>query len=196
MNRNYTSPLFSAILLCVLMSGCSSSPQVYSNQAPGFQVSNYRTYDYYNPLSTDLGGTRSLNSRALIEATDEQLQQRGLKRDRQNPELLVNFIGTTEEKISSRPSSTPSMYYGRSRYGTWGGYGMGVGNTTEVVQKTVGTLSVDIVDAARDELVWEGAATAVITDSMRKNKFEGLKAAIAAILAQIPLLGAEGAPAD
>jgi len=100
--------------------------------------------------------------------------------------LLVNFIGATREKISSRPAATPSMYYGRTRYGTWGGYGVSVGNTTEVVQRTEGTLSVDVVDAKRDELVWEGAATAVITDSMRKNRREGLTAAIRDIFAQFP----------
>jgi len=45
---------------------------------------------------------------------------------------------------------------------------------------------VDIVDAERDELVWEGAATAVITESMRKNPREGLTSAIRDVLKEFP----------
>jgi hypothetical protein len=175
-----------AVVILLSVAACSTGPRIVANRAPGFDLSNYATYGYFSPLSTDLGTTRSINSSVLIEATDEQLQLRGLVRDDADPDLLVNFIGATREKITSRPTATPSMYYGRSRYGTWGGYGIGMGNTTEIVQRTEGTLSVDIVDAERDELVWEGAATAVITESMRKNRREGLTAAIRDIFKEFP----------
>jgi len=176
------------VLAAVILLGiaaCATGPKIVSNRAPGFDLSNYSTYGYFSPLSTDLGTTRSINSSVLISATDEQLQLRGLVRDDDNPDLLVNFIGATREKITSRPSAGPSMMYGRSRYGTWGGYGVSVGNTTEIVQRTEGTLSVDIVDAERDELVWEGSATAVITDDMRKNRQEGLTSAIRDIFKEL-----------
>lgn len=175
-----------AAVILVGIAACSSGPKIFTNRAPDFDLSSYRTYGYFSPLSTDQGTTRSINSSILIAATDEQLQMRGLVRDDADPDLLVNFIGATKEKISSRPTATPSAYYGRSRYGTWGGYGVGMGSSTEVVQRTEGTLSVDIVDAERDELVWEGAATAVVTDEMRRNLREGLTSAIRDIFAEFP----------
>jgi hypothetical protein len=173
-------------LALALLAGCASGPKIVSNRAPGFDPTSYRTFGFYDPLSTDLGSVRSINSQQLIAATSRELEGRGFRRDDQNPDLMINFLVATKEKIESRPTASPSMYYGRSRYGTWGGYGIGYGNTTEVVQRTEGTLSVDIVDASRDELVWEGSATARVTDSMRENRTEVINSAIRDIFMQFP----------
>ena len=59
-------------------------------------------------------------------------------------------------------------------------------STTDVVQRTEGTLGVDLVDARRQQLVWEGAATARVTDSMRENRDQVLDSAIADIFKQFP----------
>ena len=44
----------------------------------------------------------------------------------------------------------------------------------------------DLVDRARNQLVWEGAATARVTDQMRQNRDQVLDSAIADIFAQFP----------
>jgi hypothetical protein len=173
-------------LLALLTACASSGPQIVTNRAPGFDLSRYSTFGFYSPLSTDIGSTRSIDSQTLIAATSRELEARGLTRDDSNPDLLVNFMIATKEKIESRPTAGPSMYYGRSRYGTWGGYGIGMGTTTEVVQRTEGTLSVDVVDNERDELVWEGSATARITDKMRENRQVLMGSAINEIFLQFP----------
>ena len=59
-------------------------------------------------------------------------------------------------------------------------------STTEVVQRTEGTIAVDIVDAARNELVWEGAATGRVTDSVRQNIEQVAHDAIADIFVRFP----------
>ena len=77
------------------------------------------------------------------------------------------------------------MHHGRGRYGTWGGYSMSM-STSEVVQRTEGTLGVDIIDASRLQLVWEGAATQRVTDSMQQNRDQILRDVVAEILAKFP----------
>ena len=57
-------------------------------------------------------------------------------------------------------------------------------STTEVVQRTEGTLAADIVDRARNQLAWEGAATRRVTNSTREDQV--LDDAIADIFAQFP----------
>lgn len=185
-HRIHRIPGLLAAACLALLVGCSSGPKIITNSAPGFAVANYSTFGFMQPLSTDRGGVRSLNSQVLIAATTRELEMKGLTRDDANPDLLVNFIGATKETLETRPTAGPSMYYGRGRYGTWGGYGMSVGTSTEVVQRTEGTLSVDLVDPARNELVWEGAATARITDDMRENRKTVLNSAIRDIFAQFP----------
>lgn len=181
-----------ALLLSLLMIGllgaCASGPRIVTNAAPGFTMAEYRTFGFLDPLSTDRNGMRTIESQQLIIATTRALEARGLSRDDANPDMQVNFMIATREKIESRPTAGPSMYYGRARYGTWGGYGMGMGmgTTTEVVQRTEGTLSIDLIDADREELVWEGSATARVTDDMRDNRKAVIDSAVRDIFADFP----------
>jgi hypothetical protein len=175
----------SLLLAAVTLAGCSSGPTIITNSAPDFSLLNYKTFGFFQPLSTDRGSVQSLQSKQLIQSATRELEMSGLRRVDSNPDLLVNFVLSSRETLESRPSSGASVHHGRGRYGTWGGYSMHA-STTEVVQRTEGTLGVDIVDVARNQLVWEGAATARVTDSMRENRNEVLDSAIADIFAKFP----------
>jgi predicted rRNA methylase YqxC with S4 and FtsJ domains len=59
-------------------------------------------------------------------------------------------------------------------------------STTQIVQRTQGTIDVDIIDVARNQLVWEGAAEGRVTDSTRNNLQETADRAITDIFAQFP----------
>jgi hypothetical protein len=170
-----------------LLAGCASGPRIVSNSAPDFSLINYQTFGFLQPLSTDQGNVRSLTSATLIDATTMELENAGLRRDDKNPDLVVNFVISTRETIQTRntPSTGMSMHHGRGRYGTWSGYSMSV-STTEVIQRTEGTLGIDVIDAAQRQLVWEGAATQRITDSMRDNRDQVLRNAVADILVKFP----------
>ena len=174
-----------ALLLLSGLAACSSGPRIITNSAPDFNVANYRTFGFFSPLSTDRGNVQSLESKRLVASTTRELEMAGLRRDDSNPQLLVNFAISTRETIQSRPSSGMSVHHGRGRYGTWSGYSVGM-SSNEVVQRTEGTLSVDLVDVSRRQLVWEGAATKRVTDSMRQNRDQVLDNAIAEIFKQFP----------
>jgi hypothetical protein len=76
---------------------------------------------------------------------------------------------------------------GRSRYGTWGGYGVGVGmSTSDVTQNTEGSVRIDIIDASRNMLVWEGAVSGRVTDEVRQNPQPAIDQAVADILSRFP----------
>jgi hypothetical protein len=124
-------------------------------------------------------------SNTLIESTTREMQAAGFTLSESDPDLLINFVVSTRETIQTRPSSSASMHHSRGRYNTWSGWSASA-STTEVVQRTEGTLGVDIVDRARNQLVWEGAATKRVTDSTRRNQDEVLDDAIAEIFAQFP----------
>jgi hypothetical protein len=185
-NSRITSVIVTSLLFAVAtLAGCSSGPRIITNSAPDFSPVNYKTFGFFQPLSTDRGNVQSLESKQLIQSTTRELEMSGLRRDDRNPDLLVNFVLSSRDTIETRPSSGVGVHHGRGRYGTWGGYSMHM-STTEVVQRTEGTLGVDVVDVARNQLVWEGAATARVTDSMRENRNEVLDSAIADIFAKFP----------
>ena len=167
------------------LAACESGPTIITNSAPDFSLVNYKTFGFFRPLGTDRGNVQSLESKQLITSTTRELEMAGLRRVDTNPDLLVNFVISSKETLQTRPSSGASVHHGRGRYGTWSGWSMGT-STTEVVQRTEGTLAVDLVDARRQQLVWEGAASARVTDSMRQNRDQVLDGAIADIFKQFP----------
>ena len=177
--------IISALAVTALFAACSSGPSIITNSAPGFGLAGYQTFGFLQPLSTDRGNVQTLTSATLIEAAAFELQNAGLRRDDTNPDLVVNFVISTRETLQSRPSTGASMHHGRGSYGTWGGYSMPM-STSEVVQRTEGTLGIDVIDASRLQLVWEGAATQRVTDSMQQNRDQVLRDVVAEILAKFP----------
>ena len=174
-------------LVAALLSACASGPNVIANRAPNFDLMNYRTFDFMQPLSTDNGNIRTIMSTHMMAAAERELELAGLRRSSDNPDLLVNFMVSTRETLSSRPSSNVSVGFRGSRYGTWGGYSVGVGTSTnDIVQRTEGTVAIDIVDAAQNTLVWEGALSGRVTDRVRENLEPALDKAVTDILAEFP----------
>jgi hypothetical protein len=176
-----------------IMAACSSGPKIIANQNPATDFSAFTTFDYIQPLSTDRSGSRSLLSTYMMSTTTAQLEARGIQREARNPDLLIDFIVSTREKIqtSSQPTSSVSMHRGRGRAGTWSGYSMGM-STTQVTQSTEGTAAIDVIDRARNQLVWEAAATGRVTDKTRDNLESVVQSAIADMFKRFPV--AETAP--
>ncbi len=179
--------MISLFLMAALLSACASGPGVIANRAPGFDITNYRTFDFMQPLSTDNGEIRTIISTQMMAAAERELEFAGLRRTSDNPDLLVNFMVSTRETLSSRPSSNVSVGFRGSRYGTWGGYSVGVGTSTnDIVQRTEGTVAIDIVDASQNMLVWEGALSGRVTDRVLENFEPALNKAVTDILAEFP----------
>jgi hypothetical protein len=174
-----------AMFAAVWMTGCASGPNIITNSDPAADWMSYRTFGFFQPLSTDRGSVRSIMSNQLIDSATREMQSAGFTLSESNPDLLINFVVSTRETIQSRPSTSASMHHSRGRYSTWSGWSAGM-STTEVVQRTEGTLAVDIVDRARNQLVWEGAATQRVTNSTRENQDQVLDEAIAEIFARFP----------
>lgn len=167
------------MLAALLLASCASGPSIYVNADPAANFSTYRTYNFMNPLGTDRPGYSSVLSQYLRAAASRELESRGYQKS-DSPDLLVNFNVQTKEKIqSSTMPSGPAYggYYGyrSGYYGTWGGY------ETQVTQYTEGTLTVDVVDAGRKQLAWDGTAVGRVREEARKN----LQPAIDKVMTQI-----------
>jgi len=168
-----------ALLVAWLCAGCAAGPSIYVNTDPVANFSAYRTYDFESPLGTDKPDYASVLSQYLRAATARELESRGYQRS-DKPDLIINFNVQTKEKVET--SSMPSGprfggYYGyrSGYYGVWGGY------ETQTTQYTEGTLTVDVVDGARKQLVWEGTVVGRVRDEDRAN----LQAAIDKVIPQI-----------
>ena len=184
-----TGKLFRIILVGITLlavAGCASTPNTYSNAAPGTDFSSYSTFSFFDSLSTDRGNYESMETNFLKVAVAQQLDRRGLRYSDDSPDLLVNFYIHTKEKITSRSVPATGAYYDYRDpfYDTWGGYG---GYETRIEQHTEGTLHIDVVDSNTDKLVWEGAVVGRITEKDLRNLEQTIDEAVDAAMVDFPI---------
>ena len=147
-------PVFAALLLAA----CQTVPRITSQTSPQADLRQYRTYAFMDKLSTDEAGYTTINTQLLKAAVGRELAEHGLTPSNDNPDLLVNLLLVSKDKVEGR--SDPR--YGVS-YGHWGwgrsGWGIGVGlGDRDIRSVREDTLTVDLVEKARNLLVWSGSA--------------------------------------
>ena len=176
--------LAGSLLGLLAMTGCASGPTIRSNADPSADFARFQTFNFMQPLSTDREGYQSFISRDLMAAAERELAGLGLKRTETSPDLLVNFSANLDQRL--RVTQTPQSSMGtlgthrRGFYSTWPSY------RTEVRQYTRGTLVVDVIDASRMQLVWEGVAVHQMTQSRADNIGPVIDQAMRDIFAQFP----------
>jgi len=178
--------------LLLMLAGCATGPQIYSNSDPQGEFANYRTYGFAEPLGTDREGYSSLLSQYLKTAVSRELGARGYQQS-DNPDLLVNFYTESKERVQSTTTAAPGYggFYGyrRGYYGVWGGY------ETRTIQYTEGTLVVDLIDARRKQLVWEGIAVDRVREENLRNLQNTIDQSVAQMFEQYPFRAGSSAPA-
>ncbi|MEO8445117.1 MAG: DUF4136 domain-containing protein [Gammaproteobacteria bacterium] len=171
-------------LAALLFVGCASGPSIYVNTDPVANFSTYKTYNFIAPLGTDGPGYSSVLSQFLRIAASRELEARGYRKSEQ-PDLLINFNVETRDKLQATTMSAGPRfggYYGyrSGYYGVWGGY------ETQVTQYTEGTLTVDVVDAARKQLAWDGTAVGRVREKDRRDLQPVIDEVVAQIFAKYP----------
>jgi hypothetical protein len=187
-------PLLVASAALVL--GCESSgPNLRSNYDQSADFSKYHTFNFVPNPATDRYGYSSLTTQDLKAAVTEQMQMRGYTLS-DHPDLLVNFSGKLQDKqdIQSTPVpvAPPMGYYGYRAgfYGAWPGYASEI-NT---VNYTEGTLNIDLIDSAKQQMVWEGVAVGEVTKEQLQNREATINKAVAGIFTRYPFRAGQGQP--
>jgi len=180
----------SIIGCATLLTGCASGPKIITNQDPSVNFGNYRTFGFMSDLDTNKDKYQSLTSQYFKTAAIGELEARGYTQS-SNPDMLVNFNVVTEEKTRTTQTPTAGGYYGYRGYGAWGGYG---GYETTVTQYTEGTVNVDLVDAKKSQLIWEGVVIGKITDEVRENLQAACYQVITEVFARYPYVAGNPTP--
>lgn len=165
MKVNRLAQLALVIFLTALLAGCASrGPTIFANNAADIDLTAFRTWNFMQPLGTDRpNGVRSPLSSTLMASVQREMEARGLTRS-DEPDVLVDFFVTTEQRMDVRTTPTSSVsrpHWRHGWYSTWPSY------QTTVRRYTVGTLLIDLIDPRANALVAEGAAT----NRLRGNEF-------------------------
>ena len=193
LGRGFALALLGAALVAA---GCASGPRVRAERDKTVDFSQYRTFAFADPLGTDREGYQTIVSQYLKAATRRELEARGLRFVEAGPQLFVNFSGKLSEKFRTTtvPSSSITFGYG---HGGYYGYRTGIYTTwplyapdTQVTSYTEGTLNIDVIDAAKKQMIWEGVAVGRVTDDTMENLQPKINEAVAAIFVNYPIKSA------
>ncbi len=189
--------LKTAMLAAVLaVTGCASGPTVTGESLPGVNMSAYKTYGWITPLATDKAGYSTIVTSNLKRAVQNEMSVRGFVYDAANPDLQINFFTNVENRTETYSVPSASVGY----YGYRGGYGYGFGvpiyNDVETRNYKVGTLSIDVVDARRKELVWEGVLEGTLSKKAMEDPAGAINSAVRQIYTKFPVPAPAPAPAQ
>jgi hypothetical protein len=176
--------LLAAVGILTVLAACQTRPEVRTQSAPNLDVARYTTYGFIDKPSTDKAGYKTLTTRYLEEAVSREMASRGYQRS-DNPDLLINFNVAEKNKVESRG---PAFGVG---YGGWGwrrgyGYNVGIGGYDDIHNYTEGSLTVDVVDRASNELVWSGTAVGRLTRKAMDKPQPAIEEAVDTIFDKYP----------
>lgn len=164
------------ILLVLVMTSCSSV-KVATDYDREANFSQYQTYAFFKP-GIDKADISDLDKKRILRAIDLEMQQKGLTKS-DDPDILVSIFTKTKENINIY--NTPYGYgYGWGWYPWYWGAGSNTVNST-----TEGTLYIDLVDAEKKELVWQGMGTAALASKVDKKQ-ERINEIVEEILEKYP----------
>jgi len=170
-----TIKLLSLVLL-FLVASCSSV-RVSSDYDTKTDFSKFKTFAFYKK-GIDKVEISDLDKRRILKALESEMLAKGFTKS-ENPDLLVNIFTKSRQKVDIY--NNYHMYYGWHPWYYGPNFGMHVSKYTE------GTLFVDLIDASKKELAWQGIGSGALTTSGNiEKKEERIKNFVAEIMTKYP----------
>jgi len=176
-----------AVLAAALLAtACSSGPEIRRDVSPSANFGAYKTFGFFPELATDRAGYETVFTARLKDATRRQMEMKGYSYTETDPDLLLNFYANVEDKQEIRSTPASVGYYG-GYYGYRGAFGYGMSTpTVETYEYKQGTLTIDLVDRAKNALVWNATAEGRVSKEARKNPGPAIDAVVTEMMGPLP----------
>lgn len=165
-----------ALLSAALLAACTTTPGLRYDRDPSADFEAFRTFAFYEQPSAEALPYKSLVDRRLLQATREQLERQGYVYSESEPDLRVNLFVKVSEKIELRSSAPSRGLYGHRRWSS----------DLETRPYREGTLCVDLVDAKRHVLVWQGVAEGRLGAAATQDPGAVAERTVREVLAALP----------
>lgn len=179
-------PVFKKTLVALALglAACSSEQVTRTDSRPGVNLARYKTYNFMDAIARN--DSAFINSGSNIfdlkRAVTREMEARGFQKADQ-PDLWVNIGLTTEQRVQTRETNFRQdglrNYIGQRNYHWEAGQ-------VPVNQYQEGTATIDLVDAARKELVWQGTTSTVLSRTPSRASKQ-IDKGVADVFAQFPV---------
>lgn len=158
-------------LAVIVLSSCTSLRTAFDYDKE-VNFSDYKTFAFYKE-GMDKLKVNDIDKKRFIKAVVEDLQSKGMQKSTITPDLLVNIVIRGKERVSV----TDDYTYG---YSWW--Y---PAPSMTVRQYTESTIYIDLIDRAKNQLVWQGKGTDEFNSS-EQDKDTRIRETVIKILEQYP----------
>ena len=170
------------VLGAAMLTAACASISVKTDYDPGAASSMgaYQSFSWLpHPRGGDIRVNNDLVATRVVNAVDETLAASGYTKVRRGADFLIGWYASLQGKVDV---TSMNSYYG---YG-WR-RGVVYAQDTQVREYDEGTLIIDIVDAASNELVWRGSAQARVHEgASSEERSERIRSAVQKVLEDFP----------
>jgi len=152
--------LLSVFVFTMFLSSCVSI-QVSSDYNSKTDFSQYKTFAFYKK-GIDKVEISSLDKKRILVAVEQELLAKGFTKS-ENPDILVNIFTKAQQKVSIHQSGY---------YNMWHPWYYGPNFETYISKYTEGTLFIDLIDAHKKELAWQGIGSGAMVRAGNVTKKE------------------------
>lgn len=173
------------LTLALGLAACSSEQAAtHVDSRPGLNLAQYHTYNFMDAVARNDSAFQNSGSNIfdLKRAVTRELEARGFRQAAQ-PDLWVNIGLVTQQRVQTRETNfrqDGAPYYIGQRNYHWQAQEVPVGTYQE------GTATIDLVDAARKELVWQGTTSAILSRTPTKAAKQ-IDKGVADVFARFPV---------
>ncbi len=177
------------LLGSLFLSACSSGLQVRSDIDPTADFSQYRTYNFFEPLGIEGGYNSPVFGEHYRASISRELARRGY-RVADKPDLLINVTHRSDDHVRMQSFTMPYMtghYYNRpggAYYGSGVGVGVSVGRSASMT--TEASVFIDFVDFEQHQVVWQGVAVIKVNDKVSLQLRDAIYTSVNKVLEQYP----------
>ncbi|WP_346882922.1 DUF4136 domain-containing protein [uncultured Algibacter sp.] len=174
--------LLPLLALLIVVSSCTSV-RVAADYDKDATFTEYKTFAFFK-TGIDKAEISDLDKRRILRAIESELLAKGFTKS-ENPDLLVSLFTKSQQRVDVYNNSWGNGAWG---WGGWGGFGPGWGwgwNQPSVSTTTQGTLYVDLIDANKKELIWQGMGTGYLSRNVEKKE-ERIKEFVTKIMEKYP----------
>lgn len=167
---------FVAVALTALLAACATTPQASAEPrasvalAPPAELDRYQTFAFVEPASKDPALYTSLLAQRLQQSARAELEKQGYRYSELDPDLRVNLLVVVENRPEIR-------YFAFTRRWPY---------APEVGTYRHGQLGIDLVDARRNAVVWQGAAHGRLDEQAAQDPGYAAERAVKQIFAAFP----------
>lgn len=182
-------PLLGAVLL---LASCSTV-RVASDYDKETNFNDYKTFAFYKP-GIDKAEISDLDKRRVLRAIESEMLAKGFTKS-EDPSVLVSIFTKAKERVDVYQNNFGfgggfGWGWGGGFWGgPWGGFGgpwgwNGFNNT--VARTTQGTLYIDLIDASKKQLIWQGQGTAPLVSGDVDKREERINLIVQEIMEVYP----------